>query len=770
MRLRPTVTTAFVVALTAFGPAAVAASATGDPSGAPTSSPTPDTPTPAATATRSLPQPATAPTAGCTTTEVRRIIDGITEADVQKMITSIVVDPKTGKETPRVVGSQAIKDRQAWLKTQLESWGAKVTMQPFPGAGDTQATNVIGSITGLKADPKKVISLSGHLDTTETSPGANDDASGVTGAMVAAKALAAAKDSPCLAARVDVVAFDNEEEGTDGAAPYIASLKTAGDTYLGGYNPDPFGRPSGDGECVQVLHNSERDKPHADLMIAANKKYNIGLAKVEPGTHSDADIDSYLFWQAGMPNVYPQDCSDNNSPHDPTDVLKALSVPQITKATKMMTAAVLELSSLQSVAATPPSEKASPEPEDSPSSQAAPESKPGEGEPNQTAQPDDAAGTDRDDLLGELGRLLDELTAWLDKSEPGETPAPEETAAPAPGSDGTATPGGDGTPAPTATSTAPPAAPPAADPAGVVTLPKTGVPPNPGKAVVKSPNPSPIATAAKLTGPRIRVSKGDNPEALLNGKTLAAGTVVEVERGAVFDNVRVVVNGAGTAAQPVLVTAVGTGPAPVFKASKPGPNGKDSGILTTTGTHVHVQGLAFADSGSVAVAANAAPTVLDSITGSKVVIGTWVKGDGSKVWNSYFHNLILMPDTPGANDDYGAAGVVVEANDVTIEGVTCRECHDPNSPDYKQYGGDGSFAEVWMKGDRLNIGWSYLDGGPRVLEAGGLGAGNSAQNMTVHNTYANVRKDAPFYFNPDGEYAGLNTSGFVEKDNTIVKS
>lgn len=57
-----------------------------------------------------------------------------------------------------------------------------------------------------------------------------------------------------------------------------------------------------------------------------------------------------------------------------------------------------------------------------------------------------------------------------------------------------------------------------------------------------------------------------------------------------------------------------------------------------------------------------------------------------------------------------------------------------------------------------------------VLEAGGLGAGNSAQNMTVHNTYANVRKDAPFYFNPDGEYAGLNTSGFVEKDNTIVMS
>ncbi len=345
-------------------------------------------------------------------------------------------------------------------------------------------------------------------------------------------------------------------------------------------------------------------------------------------------------------------------------------------------------------------------------------------------------------------------------SSPSSTATSGPTCPPAPPGPG----GGDTPPAttsPTSTGTAP------SSTTDVVTLPATGAPPDPGNKRVKSPNPSPVADPAKLTGPRIRIKATDNPETILNGKTLTAGTVVEIERGAVFEDVRVTVSGEGTPQQPVLVTAVGEGPDPVFKATKAG-DGKDGGILTTSGSNVHLSGITFADSKSVAVAANAAPTIMNQITGQQVVIGTWIKGDGSKVWNSYFNDLQMMPDTPGPNDDYGASGIVVEADDVEVEGVTCRECHAA-SPDYDQYGGDGSFAEVWMKGDNLRVGFSYLDGGPRILEAGGLGEGNSATNMRVHNFYGEVRKDAPFHMNPEGEYSGVDTSGFVEEDNTIER-
>ncbi len=86
----------------------------------------------------------------------------------------------------------------------------------------------------------------------------------------------------------------------------------------------------------------------------------------------------------------------------------------------------------------------------------------------------------------------------------------------------------------------------AATAADTVVLPADGAPTDPGDKRVQSPNPSPVADADTLTGPKIRISKDDDPEAALNGKTLAAGTVVEIERGAVFEDVRVTVSGEGT--------------------------------------------------------------------------------------------------------------------------------------------------------------------------------------------------------------------------------
>lgn len=298
-------------------------------------------------------------------------------------------------------------------------------------------------------------------------------------------------------------------------------------------------------------------------------------------------------------------------------------------------------------------------------------------------------------------------------------------------------------------------------------MPASGTPSDPGNRQVLSPNPAPIVAAARLTGPRLRFACRDNPETL-NSQTLAAGTVVEFERGCTWSNVRVIVRGNGTAAQPVLLQSYGdmSRPAPAVAATKGG-RYKDDGVISLEGPNIHVRDLAVRNSASVGFGLNGDGNVLHNVEGANVVIGTWVRGRGSKVWNSYFHDLRMMPDTPGPNDDYGASGVVVEAHDVTVEGLTCRNCL-ASSPDYDQYGGDGSFAEVWMKGDNLKVRYGYADQTPRILEAGGLGR-NSARNMTVNGIYAKGVRDAPFWFNPSGEYSGIDTTGFREYDNLILR-
>ncbi|MBK7722954.1 MAG: hypothetical protein IPI32_12260 [Austwickia sp.] len=299
-------------------------------------------------------------------------------------------------------------------------------------------------------------------------------------------------------------------------------------------------------------------------------------------------------------------------------------------------------------------------------------------------------------------------------------------------------------------------------------MPATGLPRSPGSLRALSPNPSPVVLASRLTGPRMYFGCADNPERL-NGMWLAAGTVVEFQRGCTWANVRVIIKGGGTSSQPILVQSAGssTSPAPVFSATKYG-RYKDDAVISLEGTHIQVRDLAVKNAGSVAFGVNGTSNVLHNVEGGSVVIGAWIRGQGSRVWNSYFHDLRMMPNTPGPNDDYGATGVVVEAHDVTLEGITCRRCLG-DSPDYNQWGGDGSLVDIWMKGDNLKLRYSYVDISPRVVEGGGLGWGNSARNVTVNGVYANQISDAPFYFNPVGEYSGLDTTGFRQYDNVIVR-
>ncbi len=304
-------------------------------------------------------------------------------------------------------------------------------------------------------------------------------------------------------------------------------------------------------------------------------------------------------------------------------------------------------------------------------------------------------------------------------------------------------------------------------PVGLLVLPAKGAPPNPGARRVVSPNRTPAATAAALRGPRLRFWCRDNPERL-NGMRLRPGTVVEFRRGCTWSNVRVIVRGNGTVGQPILLQSFGgnSTPAPVFAARKAG-RYKDDAVISLEGANIHVRDLAVKNSASIAFGMNGTRNVVHNVEGANVVSGAWVRGQYSKVWNSYFHDLRMMPDTPGPNDDYGASGVVVQAHDATVEGLTCRNCIG-KSPDYDQWGGDGSFTEVWMKGDRLRVRYGYADRTPRVLEAGGLGR-QSARNMLVANVYAREISDAPFYFNPSGDYSGIDTRGFVQRENVILR-
>jgi Zn-dependent M28 family amino/carboxypeptidase len=92
-----------------------------------------------------------------------------------------------------------------YLSEQFASFGYQVTRQPFVFGGNTYH-NIIAELMGASS-PETLLIVGAHYDSVSTTPGADDNASGVAGLLGLARALADAK----IGKTVRFVAFALEE-------------------------------------------------------------------------------------------------------------------------------------------------------------------------------------------------------------------------------------------------------------------------------------------------------------------------------------------------------------------------------------------------------------------------------------------------------------------------------------------------------------------------------------------------------------------------------
>ena len=105
----------------------------------------------------------------------------------------------------------------------LRASGCGVTMQQFPCENRT-GVNIIGSRPGSDIELRPLL-VSAHYDTTQDSPGADDNASGVAAMLECAAVLQGA----ALKRPIEFVAFDMEEaqperEGLVGSSAFVSYL------------------------------------------------------------------------------------------------------------------------------------------------------------------------------------------------------------------------------------------------------------------------------------------------------------------------------------------------------------------------------------------------------------------------------------------------------------------------------------------------------------------------------------------------------------------
>ncbi len=138
---------------------------------------------------------------------------------------------------------------------------------------------------------------------------------------------------------IKFITFSGEEQGLFGSEHYVASKPRV----TGVINADMIGNSTGD-ECVGFGYKDtvSGSKEIALKLEDAITKYDIGLeGKAEPTSISASD--HAPFWRAGIGAVFVTECAFSPFWHKPTDTTNNLNYSQITKATKAMTAAVLEL-------------------------------------------------------------------------------------------------------------------------------------------------------------------------------------------------------------------------------------------------------------------------------------------------------------------------------------------------------------------------------------------------------------------------------------------
>ena len=201
--------------------------------------------------------------------------------------------------------------------------------------------NVIGVLTG-RSHSDEIVLVTAHLDDMPSSgsaPGADDNASGSTGVLVAADILSQYQFERTLR----FVFFTGEEQGLVGSSYYAQAVKNAGENIVAVYNMDMIAWNS-DSNPTLWLHTRRTDNPGytGDQAIAGmftNVVSAYGLSNyLTPTIVADGESrsDHSSFWSRGYPAILAIEAGDdfNANYHSSNDRLQTLDMAYFTNFVK----------------------------------------------------------------------------------------------------------------------------------------------------------------------------------------------------------------------------------------------------------------------------------------------------------------------------------------------------------------------------------------------------------------------------------------------------
>jgi hypothetical protein len=239
---------------------------------------------------------------------------------------------------------EALQEAADYVEAQLVSYSYPVTLDPVT-FNSTTFPNVIGVQQGTVC-PERVFIVGAHYDSVPSTPGADDDASGIAGMLEIARALA---DTP-LPATVWFTGFTMEEDGLVGSRHMAQQEASAGTPVIGMFSLEMIGYTTPTEDSIIVL-GSEASVRLVDSFKRAQEGYVPDLPRIAGTVAGNGEAqpdtrrsDHAPFWDAGYQALLVTDTANFRNPnyHQPTDTLDTLDLAFVTLVTKAMLATTVD--------------------------------------------------------------------------------------------------------------------------------------------------------------------------------------------------------------------------------------------------------------------------------------------------------------------------------------------------------------------------------------------------------------------------------------------
>ena len=209
---------------------------------------------------------------------------------------------------PRPAGSPALAETRKYIKAELESYGLKVTEEPFTAStpiGKIDMVNIVAEIPGESPD---VLVISSHYDTKRMKGfvGANDGGSSTGAVLEIARVLAAQAKTKKFDLTLQFVFFDGEEaviewqddDHTYGSREFVDSRERTGSIskVRGMVLLDMIGDKD-----LNIYRESGSTRPLTDAIWSTAASLGYGAHFVNAGMFIEDDHIPFL--ESGIPAV-----------------------------------------------------------------------------------------------------------------------------------------------------------------------------------------------------------------------------------------------------------------------------------------------------------------------------------------------------------------------------------------------------------------------------------------------------------------------------------